>query len=40
MEEHRRKGFSFTDDLVLGQAPAQQWAMPAVPEFWAMGPSI
>ena len=33
MEEDRRKCSSSTDDLVLGQAPALQWAMPMAPEF-------
>ena len=40
VEQDRRKGSSSTNDMVLGQAPALQWARPAVPEFWAMGTSI
>ena len=40
MEEDRGKCSSSTDDLVLGQAPVLQWAMPTTPEFWALGPSI
>ena len=38
--EGKEKGSSSTDDLVQRQAPAPQWAMPVVPEFWAVGQSV
>ena len=40
MGETRRKGSSSTEDLVLRQVPAPQWAMPMAPRLCGMGPSI